>query len=488
MKRITFTSNGSFLIIVVLAAALGLVAVRPSAVEESASAESTPAGQKAPDAASLGDVPPFPKGFDWPANPSVLNAAIQRRDWATLRKHGWWLWAGLNTTTAGGNPLWWSWPTASQAFPPSAETLRAVNAANTPINLHGPWYPVPKVVNGTCQTGTTSGLPDGYRFQSNGDIMIVDVVYNKDVFEWIGKDNVNQASALDARWKNGDKNIKPFPSNSIVLKHMYWPAKDDGYTPLPVWDPAYYPSQPAYVGYEFWKRAVAIDPTGLPVPPNKSVPVEYLFHILRSETIRAPLPTVKTNAKVVSINAFYHHRVTGEELKAMSANDLAIVNAAACWLYDRPFQANDYLVSIAMHINTREIDTWTLQSLWWHDKPNAGPSAENRPDIPQTKVRGPWRHYLMTIEYGIEAKPGVLPVAYNPYIELAAGHPIQTNCRNCHTRAAWPRGFNPPRPPPTASYLAPNGPDALANLKPTDKIFNGLMRMDFQWSASNRAK
>lgn len=459
------------------------------------------AGNAAADDAksTLGKIPPFPAGFDWPANAAMLEKAIAKRDWATLRTHGWWLWAGLNTDTADGAPLWRAWPTSTQAFNTSStgalgsaaghkRALKETNAANTPINLPAPWYPVPTVSNGACQTGTSTELPDGARFEANGDVMIADVVYNQDSYDWVRNTPLNQASVLTTQWQKGDKNIAAFPSTSFVLKHMYWPARGDGYTALPVWHPEKYPPLPArYIGYEYWKDTVAIDPGGKDATPGKTAEVSYLYHFFESDQ-KTPFPTQTRTARIVPIKDFYHHRIDAAELAAFDANDRTILDASACWLYNRPFQAGDYLVSVAMHINTKEIPGWALQSLWWSDEPDKGPYAANRPAIAPEKAPGPWRHYLMTLEYGIPASPGMLPVAFNPFIELAAAHPIQTNCRNCHTRAAWPRsGVITPDPAQTASYEAQGGPGALADLKPDNPIFSKLMRLDFQWAVSDRA-
>ena len=453
-----------------------------------------------PSAAEPAKIPPFPGGYDWPANPATIQKAISAGDWATLRTHAWWLWIGLNTPAPDGGPLWRAWPTSTQAFASSstgalgsaaghARTLNAANFANTPINLPAPWYPVPTVSGKTCTTGTGTELPDGPRFAANGDVLIADVVYNQDSLDWIRNKQLYVASNLTSQWQAGTKAIADFPSTSFVLKHMYWPARGDGPTALPVWHPEKYPPTPAtYIGYELWKDTVAIDTSGKPVPPGKTAKVSAFYHFFQSDQ-KTPFPTQTRDAKLVSVNDFYNHKVDAKELAGMDPRDRAILNSSACWLYNRPFQAGDYLVSVAMHINTKEIPTWALQSLWWSDQPDQGPFAANRPDINPQKGPGPWRHYLLTVEYGIDASPGMLPVAFNPFIELAAAHPIQTNCRNCHTRAAWPRNGLSITPPPTAtaSYEAKGGPGALVDLQPDDPVFQHLMRLDFQWAVSDRA-
>jgi hypothetical protein len=133
-----------------------------------------------------------------------------------------------------------------------------------------------------------------------------------------------------------------------------------------------------------------------------------------------------------------------------------------------------------MHIQTKEQLSWTFQSVWWSDRPDEGPYSLYRPDLPQ--ATGPWKHYLMTSTYGWPAQPGgsTWPIAYNPYIELAAAHPIKTNCQNCHQRASFPGAED--------SYLATGGPGALDMFAyQGQSIFNGLIGTDSLWSISDRA-
>ena len=92
----------------------------------------------------------------------------------------------------------------------------------------------------------------------------------------------------------------------------------------------------------------------------------------------------------------------------------------------------------------------------------------------------------MTAEDSITREPGgnVLPVAFNPFIELAATHPVATNCRNCHTRAAW----SPASQPVHGAYRTPTGPGPVANLGTDDKIFENLLLTDFQWVIADRVR
>jgi hypothetical protein len=252
-----------------------------------------------------------------------------------------------------------------------------------------------------------------------------------------------------------------------------------------VWDDQ--PSDPTkYIGYEVWNRGVAVDPSRAVIPPGETADVTFLHGVFQCN-LTTPIPPVTyKGARVVPLSDFYSQRLGEADLAALGPADRALLDASSYWAYGREFRPGDYLVQISLHIITREIDAWTFQSVWWHDKADAGPYAADRPNIPPAKAPGPWRHYLMVSEYGIPdaSRPENLPVAYNPYIELAAAHPVATNCRNCHVRAAWPRhGAGTP----SASYQAAGGPGALVDLKPDDPILDGLTRTDFQWAVSDRA-
>ena len=59
---------------------------------------------------------PFPAGYDFPANPRFLQTLITNRDIAGVRRHGWYLWAGVNQPGYDDWPIWRSWYIATQAF------------------------------------------------------------------------------------------------------------------------------------------------------------------------------------------------------------------------------------------------------------------------------------------------------------------------------------------------------------------------------------
>lgn len=450
----------------------------------------------------------MPGGFDYPQAAAAIEQWVARRDEARARAHGWNLWAALNTAPAGV-PVWRSWCTSTQAFAtgPAAAAMdsadtrhgqHAMNARNMlngdtagedPINFpHPPYYPVPPAIQARypqCYNGSNGQLRDGPTFQNNGDIMVAGVIYSQPAYDWIRGQNLYLAAALDAELppSGQTRQMAAMPAGSIALKPMLWPVRGDGgLTALPVWDgPASDNGQ--YAGYEIqslWPRAVAI--TTSPQSEIATADVTYLHGVWTNNMFGRRLigPLTYRQAPVVPIQRFYHFSFPS--LDAMAPCDRAILDASAYWAYGREFRAGDYLALVAMHIITKEQPAWTFQSVWWHDRPDAGPYAADRPDIAPARAPGPWRHYLMTATYGMPARPRgpAWPIAYNPYIELAAAHPIRTNCMNCHHRAAWGHG---------ASYEAPSppGPDALAVYALDNPIFNGLLGVDSLWSIADRA-
>ncbi len=461
----------------------------------------------------------MPAWVGWPADPKALQAAIDARDAAPLREHAWRLWAGINQPTGPTDPrpLWWTWPTTTQLFESGDGPVGATpmpnhrHAARKPapakaapvpgdhdhtdecyddkhqgqIFFPSPTYVIPKGtaerfgLNPECAKAEyfvahtkACSLADGAHFQSNGDIMIATESYSSQAAQVIEAKHYNQASTLAALLDGGTKILPDLPVEHIVTKHMFWPVKATGLSALPVYRDLPREDWCRYNGYETWDHLVAVDPSAK--APAKGE-VDFLFGVY-DHAGSAALPTKHVEVDVVPLGAFYSMRLDAAAWGALDIEDKMLLDAASEWAHGSAFEPGDYVVSVAMHIITKEIPQWTLQSAWWSDEPNAGPYAANRPSLPEAV--GPWSHYLMTTADGIPTAPDgpTLPVSFNPFIELAATHPVATNCRNCHTRAAWCTG----------QYLTPTGPGPLANIDVDDALFAGQLLTDFQWVIGGR--
>lgn len=428
-----------------------------------------------------------------------LETAVEEGDRQVIRNHAWNLWAGMMQPLDGDEnswPIWFSWQTTHQAFamdgaapsPPQQTVRRTPSKANrltveiskgtvVDVNTPQPQYPVPAYVIDTYPDGVQKNddgsysVKDGSYFVNNGDILIAVESLSKEAFDDIRNRKLYLKSTLQAKQKAGEAMIE-LPREYVSTKLMYWPVKANGVTALPVWTDNFPDFYAGYAGYELWNSVVAVDPARQ--GEGEWTQVEYLYGVKTHEG--TDIPPQRKMANVVSIERFYHHKVTKEDWGMFSDADKAIINASSHWLYDEPFGVGDYLVTVASHINTKEIDSWTLQSVWWSRSPDMGPYAENRPSLPEAK--GPWDHYLMTDAYIFTPDAqGKLEKAVNPYIE-GVTHPIATSCRNCHVRG----GIG------DTGYQTAQCSGLLTPLTPESACFKGALLTDYTWIIPDRAK
>ncbi len=409
----------------------------------------------------------FPSGYGYLQIEDSLKS-LNPSDIGFIRRHGWNLWAGIMQPAAGADstwPIWYTWPTGTQIFQQSSEgskksrhrSLIHINSLNQPSKVSffsegmvenapildtvtGPNYKIPTEVIAKYDESvfiygnpndSVIGIQDGSHFAFNGDIMIVTESFSEAGYNWILENNLNKQSELasiDSLYRKdtlSNHNLNS-PDSSILTKHMFWPVLEGQLSALPVWKNNFDSTYRSYAGYEMWNTIVAVDPenTG-----QQTAAVSYLHGITDPHSGKTIGPVAKKNAPVHDINEFYYHRVSQSDWNSFDEKDKAIINAASYWAYNDSFGVGDYLITIAMHINTKEIPTWGLQSVWWSDQPDIGQYAANRPSLPN--AIGPWDHYLLTSAYGIPNANLSYNVSMNPYIELAI-HPVATNCYNCH--------------------------------------------------------
>lgn len=446
---------------------------------------------------------PISPEYGYRPNNEALQKAVAAQDRAAVREHGWRLWAGIMQPLESDPtwPLWLSWRTTFDTFeaknpppvtphrglPPAHATASAtplpVSTGNVPnVNTPSPKYPVPTYVIDRFPDAVTKGddgysINDGLFFQSNGDIMIATESLSQGGYDAIRANELylkDKLAALQAAGENVD-----LPLSYVSTKHMYWPVRSDGLTPLPVWQNNLPDWFSGYAGYEVWNTLVAIDPSGS--QGKSDVLVDYLYGLQTPEG--ANIPPQKRHARVVDLQDFYHHKVTQDDWDMFTEADKAIITAASLWLYDEPFKVGDYLATVAMHVVTKEIPSWSFQSVWWSPTPNHGQYATDRPE--DLKAEGPWDQYLLTDSYDFPVdSEGNLDIAVNPYIEGVI-HPIATNCRNCHVRAGYPSS---PSATPHTSYQNAACPGLLTLLTPDNACFEGIALSDFAWIIPDRAK
>jgi hypothetical protein len=288
-----------------------------------------------------------------------------------------------------------------------------------------------------------------------------------------------------------ERSIKPFPPDATALKLVFWlvknaasPQSERGLTALPLWNPA---SPPPAAGlppmHTTWKAGVAVDPAG-----------RYREGSIESVTING----VATPAPVVSLSRFYAHRLASAEDVADARVYMAMMSSAAGEqerFVSNPGQVpevGDYIVLLAMHVTTKEMEDWTFQTFWWTTAPDIAPFGADRP----ASIRAPFDNYVACTAYSTvspRGADGALPVCFNPYLEadLGATKPYvmdgrtyspdpmagtRSNCMNCHRRAAFP-AFDAKAPSADFGHVYNDGYRA-----PNDPYFARILKTDFMWS------
>lgn len=266
-------------------------------------------------------------------------------------------------------------------------------------------------------------------------------------------------SARQSTDAEGDATIPPLPDGSTIVLTVWWPVAADRPTALPVWDPEANP--PLQDGNNFltWKRVVAIDPD----PSRATRPT------LPVELVGRAWP----DAHRVAL-ADFPHRPVDDALAAQIARDPDSRKAAVIAL-GRTARAGDQLALVALHLIVKQRGRWSWNTLWWHDQPERGEFARERP----ASLRGAWRNFLLD-SLPADAPDETRP-CFNPWLEArfpdaGFGGGTASNCVACHRRATYP----------AVRFLpAVRGPRADA----TDPAFaRGQLGTDLLWSVARGAR
>jgi hypothetical protein len=445
---------------------------------------------------------PIAPGNNWPETPEHLyqiSGGIKTPTQAipgvidihAQRRHGWSLFVGVtapsNSSSADSLPVFHTWYTVEEAFDSSEGKVDCANRRPL-IRLELPTQLLLATPNPARAALTKSGLGPSVRFDPDpglfrnlaekrvmfdhdGVVAFSHVAFNQEMYDFIRDNKYYSKDTLNSLI-NPAKSRVPIqdpPVRGVSLKLSWWPAAPDGLTPVPVWD-----NDPRFAGDAknpptTWNRVVVLDPTNNHTAPA-SVKLGGYDH---------------PNPKVVGLDKFYSVKVTAEEADLANA-DFRIKRAATDVL-GRPLQQGDYLLLTAMHIATREFDPWVFTTYWWHDTPDDGPFAADRP----ASVSGLWKNYVMDVSYNInnpKTQEGSVPVAYNPWLELFQLGGTRSQCMACHARAAFGKGvlasYNP-KDPTTAD---PNGFEASPNGKNDPAFQAGTVALHRIWTIFTRAQ
>jgi hypothetical protein len=335
-------------------------------------------------------------------------------DREAARRHAWALFGSLASDTARRTwPFFDGWFSEAETFEPEPSARVALPFTH-PAKFRSPAAP------------GHQGVP--------GAPLITYVHFNAPAYRHIRDHRLFDARVLRGLTVSGAtdpdfpsaRTIPPLPASAVSLKTGWWPVAAHGVTALPVWDADANDPREEGNDYSTWSRVIGVD-AEYDRAAGTSAGLEFLERRI-------------TTDEVVGLDSFVRVQLDADTAQRVMQDPAAL--RAAQLALGRPLQADDYLILVALHLATREIDDWVWATFWWHDRPDTGPYSSGRPGA----LDAPWNRYLMseTLDFNLPAeRDGSPPIAFNPWLEArfpdaGMGSGVVSNCMACHVRASYP--------------------------------------------------
>jgi hypothetical protein len=388
-------------------------------------------------------------GYDFPADRRALLHLRNTGAVSAMRRHAWMVFAGMTRPAADGRPVWETWFTEDEVFDPTyvPQTPR-LRPFRRPTQL--------RIPSGDQPSGAADESALSY------------ILFNAASREFIQSNRLYSQAVLTQM--NGafaaatpieSRQIPVFPPESMATKSIWWVVKKDGVTPIPIWDPIALKAIPpnAVMPSQSWTRVVGIDASRGKIAPNETATLQFANRSW-------------PNSHVVPLSKVYGFRIDSAAVAAtVNANKQSNASNA---------EVGDSVVLMALHYTTKEIPQWMWATVWWHDRPDEGRFAADRPPL----VRGVWRNYLMNATYSMDTPvepDGSPPICFNPWLEAKRTDGVVSNCMGCHQQAVWPSPDQSVYVRVIRGTLWPSNPMNAS-------LYAGSMRLDFLWSIAIQSK
>ncbi|RCK22617.1 hypothetical protein [Thalassospira lucentensis] len=437
---------------------------------------------------------PIPAGFNFPTpgyviqqwitNAGSSDQTVSANALKNIRDHGWDLWNGMTQMTSissGGAtiaeievPIWTTWPDHTQALKPifsKSGASELLFEQSEEIALRRPKQfshskragPKAKADAQPSVTYTLEVEQFNRTWVTSANTPQI-VPFGQGIYSILGKSNIdNYANDFPAGYSAGARAILDFDARAIETKPVYYALKSTGTSIMPYWQglAASATTNTTNPTPETWKTCVIVDADNhATAGMRKANPDEqkgaYAAPGLQCESyLYAPIGMMF----VRSLNA-------GE---------------AAAFTGQPDITAGDFGALMAMHVNSKETDSWTWQTFYWQGNEAFETDSPGSLAAQPSSLAAPWSSYAMCTAYDQSYDGGAtMNLCYNPYLETSPGIPdgIQSNCVSCHGSAnvAATGATNAPGYP--ANYDAPidfGGPD-----------FTNVMKTDFSWTIADQ--
>jgi len=450
-------------------------------------------------------------GYKFPEDKDTLMGWVNQAKAERIRLHGWGLWTALTAPSGQAEfglpdvPVYLTWlsPEEIAALPvsPHVENLggapaRRIFRLQIPRQFtHGGRQAIAPLR--APLSAQAASAPGGVVPPDTG--ILVTVGFSPTAQAWAQQNNLFSVSALKAIYDAGSGDIRSipvFPVDTVATKPTYKLV-----TPANLIDGHLY-KMPAWPGTPKVTPAIEQDGFGEDAWPGcVYVDIRHAGRS-RSSGIDANCKSGPKPGNTYGLGDFVSYPVTAANAASFES------------LIGKIPAPGDFVLLMAMHVTSREIDEWTWQTFFWTPNPAAPPrpSSSTIAKARPPQLKGAAAHYAMSIGYQMVApnqpvtggrSVGAPVTVFNPYLESPfdasvfqappknpgivpkggtkpwmATVGVQSNCMTCHGSAT----LVPDHPDQALPYLT----DFYVSRD--DPAFKGFLQLDFLWSIQGNAK